>query len=1018
MDFFGVFIRRPVFALMINLAMLVTGAFAYTTLNVEEMPSIEFPIISVATHLPGADPGEIENQITRPVEDAVAVLSGVRTIQSTSSQGASIVTVTFELNVNSNVALQECQTAVQNIFNTFPANTEQPKLVKYTTTDSPILKIAVSGQRSVRDLTDICKNQITDRLQSVDGVGQVKMSGGSLREIQIRLQADRLRAQQLTPSDVAQAVVDQNTVVPGGMVTSTYSQYQLQTNSALPTVAAFADVIVAERSPQLSSSTPSPSAEGVDVPPDYATSQVRVRDVGYVVDGVQEQNSMARLNGRETVVLSVYKSTGGNIMNVVAGVKAQLKALGDSLPSDIKFDIVEDDSVPVRKNVAELNQHLILGSTLACLTVLIFLGSFRHMVIAGVAIPISLVTTFAAMKLMGYTINTMTLLALMLAVGLVIDDAVVILENVTRLMDEKGLAPMDAALQGMQEMGFTVLATTLSLIVLFLPLSFMGGMVGAYFSSFGTTMAFCIFISMVVSFTLTPMMCARLLRAPRGPRKESKMTRVLQDAYIAILQVAIRFRFVVVLLCFACLFATAVLGAKVGKEFKAEDDVGQYNVSLQFPKGWPIGRNDQALKPVEAALRGLRGVTVVLTTIDDDEERVGYTQDDSIADARKALAPFKVFQPSVQGASTKAYQFAIQGDDRSVLQAASQKMLAELAKTPGFVDLGSDVQGAVPEVLVTLDKEKAADLQVDVKTASEALSMLVGGQKITQFTDGNQTYDVRMRLDASERDVPQSLNDLFVPGSGSEPLVPLMSVANVSTGLGPSTLHRYNRQPVVTLSANLTSVLPLQSAVDESKKVFKSLGLPQGYGVSEQGDSQMMAETAVAALQALVLAVLFMYMVLASQFESLLDPLIILLTLPLSVPFALFSLIVANMTLNITSLLGLFLLFGVVKKNAIMQIDHTNKLVEADVPVREAILQANRDRLRPILMTTITLVVALLPLAFSGPTGAMKAPMAVVVVGGQSLCLLLTLIVVPVALTYVADFQRIREWSVWKRFRR
>ena len=1001
MNFFTVFIRHPILALMVNLAMVVTGLYAFFQLNVDAMPALNIATISVVTVLEGASPGQVEVALSKPIEDAVASLSQLDNIKSTSAVGRSEVDITFLTGKDANVALDEVRSKVDALVNDFPTGTKQPVYGKFSSSDSPVIQLAVTGKRNLKELTEIAHYQIQDPLQNVAGVGQIQILGGRERTIQIELEMDKLIQYGLSVNQVQNAITDQNAKVPGGYLTSAYNEYLVSQPGLINTVGDFGRVVVDRSIGAFNSSS--------DDAMNFQEESIFLSQVAKVVDGSAEQRSLARLNGQSTLSLSVMKTSDGNILKVAEGVRSAIHDLKSQLPPDIDIEVVQDNSTYIQDSVNDLMQHLYLGSLLASLTVLIFMGSFRLTVIAMVSIPVSLITTFAFMWALDYTLNYMTLLALTLAVGIVVDDAVVVLENIYRMVEEKGLSPLEASSQGLQEIAFAVIATTCSLTALFLPLAFMPGEVGLYFRCWGITMAVAIMVSMLVSFTLTPVMCAQMLKASAGPPKVSWLTRKMQDSYLVLLRICLRLRWLVLLLVLlTCLWGLSLLKS-VGKEFLAQEDEGYYTVKLSFPKGWSLERTSRELKPVEAALIALPHISQVLTTIDDTDisavtvflamepyaKRKPYTEFQGMDDARKALSQFPLIKPSVTQDGDPQFSYVVVGDELGELEKLTGQMLHKLSKIDGFLDLDSSLVVAVPEVQVLIDPRRALALNVDPSDVAQAVQVLIGGKKVTSFEEKGRSYDVRLRLEASERNNPQDVLQISVPDKQGQ-AVRLDSVADVSTTESPSTIQRYQRKRMVEIRSNLDPKLTLQDAVTKAGETLKELHPPAGYGPQDTGDAKLMDQAAVAAFQAFLLSVLFMYMVLASQFENLLDPLIILCTIPLSLPFALFSLVATGMTLNLFSVLGLFLLFGVVKKNAILQIDRTNQLLAEGRPVEEAILLANKDRLRPILMTTITLVVAMAPVALAGPTGAQKAPMAMVVVGGQSLCLLLTLVVVPV----------------------
>lgn len=1027
MNALAVFVRHPIFTAMINLALALVGLFAYTRLDVDLFPQVDKPEVTVKVTLDGASPDQIETQLTRPIEDAVALVGGIDEINSTSRLGQAEVRVRFNVGTGDpETLLQETRDRVGEIVNDFPDDTKAPTYERYSSADTPVMSLTVSGDRPARELTYLVNTVINDSLSTVEGVAEIEVSGDQNRQIQVNIDAEKLQENNISVTSLMNALKGVDQVIPGGWVTSKYTETLLQISTEMKTAQQFGDVVLS--STAVSQQVPNSS----DKVPTGANAVVKIRDVATVVDGVEEQRSISRYNGQPTISLKVHKNTDANLVKVASSVRKELKELSKRLPSDVTITVVEDTSIYVVQSVDEMTQHLILGAILASLAVLVFLGSFRLMFISAMAIPVSILSTFIMMAVAGYTLNYMTLLALTLAVGLVIDDAVVVLENVWRLMEEEGLEPEEATLRGMKEISLAVLATTCSLVILFLPLSLMPGEVGEYFRSWGTTLAFAITMSMLVSFSLTPMMCAHMLKKVErvGKPKQTWATRMVQAPYALLLRGTLKMKWLVLAMCGVAVLWGGHLLKEIGKEFTAEEDEANYTLNVTLPRGWPISRISETLAPIEKELRALKGVQGVLTTVESSDttqaemqviltpyaDRKPYTQEDSEKDAHAILARYPLLSSL---SADPDIDLKLQGDDIDVLTKAGEKMVAELSKKPGFRAVTSSLQGGQPAVTVRIDRERAADLGVDPDDAGNALRVMVGGVKATDFLDGDRSYDVYVRLPENQRDIPEKLQSLWVSSSNAQVgMVPLSEVASIVQSTIPAQIDRYNRRRVVAIQADLDKSLPQDRALDQTKAVLKSLELPPGYGQKESGSSQLMEETALYAFQAFILSVVLMYMVLASQFENLLDPILILATLPLAIPFALFSLELAGMTLNLFSVLGLFLLFGIVKKNAILQIDRTNQLIAQGVEIEKAILDANVERLRPILMTTITLVVAMIPPALVGPTGATQSPMAVVILGGQTMCLMLTLLLIPAASSYVDRLKNFRHWKIWSMFGR
>ena len=1005
-SFFSVFVRRRVFALMLNLAVVVVGLICYFTLGVDLMPKINVPIVSVSISMPGAPPEVMEQQVTRVVEDAVAVIGGLDSVTSQSMSGSSSVIVRFQLSKDVNLATQEVRDKVNAQLGNLPTDILTPVIEKYDPNASPVISVVLSGG-DPRSLTDLANRTIKPDLQSLDGVGQVQLIGERKRQINIEVDHDLMQAYGVSVTDVRNAVSQQNKEAGGGNLRSALFDVSLRTMGLLTKPSQFDDVVVK-------------TVGGVPF---------KVRDIGRSIDGTTEPTSVSRYDDTPSLTLQVIKTSDANTTRVVEAVKARVAEMRASLPPGVKMVLASDMSVFITESVHDIVEHLVLGSLLASLMVLLFLGDLRSTVIATIAIPCSIIGGFIVMAILGYTLNQITLLALALAVGIVIDDAVVVLEEIHRLMDEEGLSPTEAAEKGIQSIGFAVLATTLSLVVIFLPIAYMPGILGAYFSSYGILMAATIMLSMLVSFTFTPMLCAVFLKNKPHAKKKGRglYDRLLADPYAWMVRLTLRCRFLVILLCLGIAAWGVHMLGQTGKDFIQKQDDGTVTVQLRLPPGRSLGVNDTLVRQIAADLRGrLPEVDYTLSNVGTGgggdvnsatitialkpwEERVKkkptYTAFDARNDTRVMMSRYPSIRSVVNvGSDNQAdLQCVISGPDLLTLQRASQQVMDAMSKQSGYVDIDTNLDVGSPEVRVFVDRERAAYLDVGFYDAASTVQALVGGVKVSSFYQDKDRIDVNLRLKPSQRQRSQVIDLLTVPNSKGE-LVPMSNVVKLESGLAASTIRHYGRQRQVTVSANLMGV-SLQRALEFGQDEVARLKLGPEYKVNFQGDGQYMNEMLLVFLGAFLVSVVFMYMVLASQFESFVDPAIILATLPLCFPFALLSLDLTGNTLNMFAVLGLFLLVGVVKKNAIFQIDTTKALVAEGRPLYEAIVEANRVRLRPIIMTTVTLVVAMLPVAAAGANGWTRAPMAIVIVGGQSLSLLLTLIVVPALYSYAHDFR-------------
>jgi len=1027
-------VRRPVFATMLILSLTVVGIFSFSTLGVDLFPKIDLPTITVTVVNPGASPQEIETEITDKVEGAVNTISGIDELRSTSVEGVSQVFITFLLEKNADIAAQEVRNKVDLIVNELPTTAEQPIVQKLDTDAAPVLRIAVSAPRSLREVTEIADKQIKQRIEAISGVGQVEIIGGRKREIQVWIDPDKMRAFNVTATDVANAVRQQNMEVPGGRVDEGARELTVRTMGRIVDPASFNDLIVGNRGPY----------------------SVKLSDIGYVEDGGEEQRTAARLNGQPAVTLTVSKQSGQNTVAVADAVKERLAEIAPTLPPSVKAEVVGDQSIFIKASLHAIQLHLIEGSILAAIVVFVFLWSFRSTFIAALAIPTSIVATFGLMAAMGFTLNQITMLALTLMVGIVIDDAIVVLENIFRFIEEKGVPPFQAAIEGTREIGLAVSATTLSLLAVFLPVGFMGGIVGRFMSSFGLTSSFAIAVSLLVSFTLTPMLAARLIRrsddAKEGPferatepsdkgSKESRFYRPIDRSYTAMLQWSMNHRWVIVLACGLVIVSIVPLFMFVGKNFLPVDDQSQFEITVRTPEGSTLPATSALTEHIATDLRGLPGVTDTLVTIGSgqqqlvnvasiyvkmspiEERRVSQIQVMTRARSEVLTKYLKQYpnqlRTSVQQVSAISgggfrnadIQYVIGGPDLQKLTKYSEDLLAKMKTIPDVVDADSTLVIGKPEVRVVIDRARAGDLGVRIGDVAQALNTLVAGQKVSTFNAGTDQYDVRVRAIGEFRASVDALKRMIVPSS-KVGWVSLDNLVRLEEGTGPSAIDRLNRQRQVMLLGNVKPGGSQAAVISKMTEFVKEEHMESTYKSGLAGRSKELGRAGYYFMLAFLLSFVFMYMVLAAQFESFIHPITILLTLPLAIPFGILSLLVTGQTVNIFSGLGLLLLFGVVKKNAILQIDHTNGLRAKGMERMEAIIRANRDRLRPILMTTIALVAGMMPLVISsGPGSGTNRSIGVLVVGGQSLCLLLTLLAVPVFYSLFDDLARSRVWG-------
>ena len=1058
---------------MLILAVVVAGATSYANLGIDRFPNIDLPMIRVQTVYPGAAAAEVESEVSQPLEDAVATVAGLDELRSISNDGVSMLMLTFRLDQDINVAAQDVRDAIAGTLNRLPPDIDPPVVQKQDLDSSPIMQIAVSGPRDTRELYFIADRYVKSTIESAAGVGQVTIEGAVERAIQINVDAGKLAAYRTSIMQVHDAIVAQNAEVPGGRVDAGFRELSLRTLGRMPEPEDFNQLVVAT----------------VDKVP------VRLRDLGEAVDLTKERRTLARFNGAPAIVLQVQRQSGMNTVEVIDAVKGRLDTARALLPPDVTIDVLQDQSRYIRAALHEIQKHLISGSIMASLIVLAFMRSWRSTIIAAVAIPTSIIGSFAVMKAMDFTMNNVTMLALVLMVGVVIDDAIIVLENVFRVIEEKGLPPIRAAIEGTREIGLAVLATTLSLVIVFLPVSFLSSVTGRLLYEFGITASVAVMISMLVSFSLTPMMCSRMLRpasatspsadavsnAPAAPASRRGFYRWIDAGYMFFLRQSMRLRWLVLLLVIAVIYTNVPLYRLVKHDYIPTDvDESEFEARVYAPEGVSIVSMEEMINTVEPQVRAISGVTTVLTTVgggsglrgpstasmyirlEDASKRSfswrrlwdatlagnprqalegNYNQRDKMREVRQIIAQYPELRASVrnltsfrQGAPVDI-DFVITGPSLETLADVSERVRQKLSDDTGLVDVDTTLRLDKPNLLAHINRERAAALGVDVQEIADTLRVSVGGDdRVSRFYDAqaDDAFDVELRLVGVDRADTRSISQLYVramqpanEASAAPPLelsaVPLISglgfdgrsspltrIDNVVTfeeTFSPSRIDRLDRQRMAAIRANLAPGFALADGIEAVQKAVEELGLPPGYTTRVMGRARELERTLEEFVWICALSFVCMYIVLAAQYEHLIHPITILLSLPIAVPFGLLSLWIGGETLNLYSALGILVLFGMVKKASILQIDHINQLRAGGMPREQAILQGNRDRLRPILMTAISFIAGMIPLLIAtGPGAEERRSIAVLVVGGMALSLLLTLVAVPVIYSILDDF--------------
>jgi HAE1 family hydrophobic/amphiphilic exporter-1 len=1027
-------IKRPVFATMLMVALLVLGIMSYRRLAIDEYPDITYPTISVNTSYQGASPEVIERDISRPIEEALNTVQGIREITSTSQEGSSSVRVNMQLGVNVMEAQQDVIAKVARIRRSLPPDALDPVIVRYDPNDRPIMSIAVqSSERTIRDLTDLADQVISNRLESIPGVGGVNIGGGTGREIHVQLNADALRAYEISPAQVTQALSRENQEVPAGRVYRGDTERLVRVTGRITNPLAFGDVVVSTR-------------DGVPI---------RVRDLATVVDGAQERRSATFVGTRENgetraVSMDILKISGANTVEVADMVRAKIDELKSSLPADIEMKVIRDDSVKIRSALHDVQLTIMLGAVLTIFIIYLFLNSWRSTVITGLTLPVSVISAFFAMWVFGFTINTMTLLALSLAIGLLIDDAIVVRENIVRHI-EMGKDHYRASKEATDEIGLAVLSTTMAVVAVFIPVAFMGGQIGKIFYQFGVTVAFAVLVSLFVSFTLDPMLSsiwadpeiehgghADTRKRARNPVRRfafwfNDLFERTADGYKKWLAAALRHRAVVMTVALLSITGAFMLYPVLGFTWLPDFDAGEFDVNFRTPtgsrveyslaKGQEVAKLIRKIPEVEFTYlnigagggRGSNGGSIYVRLA--DKQARDRSQQEIQTDLRKQLPSVPGVRPSIGGSRSifggmgQPIRIFVQGPEPTRLKIAADQVLQTIRNVPGVAEPTSSDEGEIPQLDVKVDRQQAWAAGLGISNISATLQPLFQGARATRWEDENgYSHDVIVVYPDSTRVSPEDVARIPVlsanidPKSGRAVTVPLAQVAEIRAGVGPQQIERRALERQVSLSAGVLTGYNVGDVADAAKAAISQLGLPPGYHTVFGGDVQNLEETKGYVLEAIILAIVFIYLILASLFGSFIQPLAILMALPLSFVGVAIALLVTKGSLNVMSMIGIIMLMGLVTKNGILMIDFVNHERERGVDRLTATLSAARVRLRPIIMTTCAMIFGMLPLALAIGEGAeQRSPMAHAVIGGLVTSTLLTLFIVPVVYTLLDD---------------
>lgn len=1012
------FIKRPVFTTMIVMLLVVFGLGAYPSLGIDLNPDVEFPIVTVTITYTGASPEEMESLITKPVEDAVSSVSGIKTLSSVSREGTSQVTLEFEFGTNPKLAANEIREKVAGVRKRLPDQIDEPVVQRFDITAQSIVYFSLaSDTRSRGEIRKLAIDVVKDELQRMDGVAQVDVFGATDREIHIFIDPKKIESYNISFQQIRDAINDQNLNTPGGKVNEKGIELTVRTMGKYKSVDEIKNIIVANQDGRL----------------------ITLKDVVTIEDGWAEERVYAHTNGTPSVIISVQKQSGTNTVDVAERVKKAMDSMQTNvLPQDIKVSIVRDSSKYIRSSVEDVMVSLLFGGLLAVVITFLFLQNTRATMIGAIAIPTSIIATFFAMKVMGFTLNNMSLMGLSLAVGILIDDAIVVIENIFRHMED-GLSPMEAARIGTTEISLAVVATTLSILAVFVPVGNMGEIIGQFFKQFGITVAFAVAFSLFVAFTLTPTLAAYWLKNNHGESLQSRWSWLqkildvwengflsLRDNYKLILQWALKRPKKLVALAVLSLFLNGLLLPFIGVEFQPTYDSGEFNVMLTASSGTSMEKMKELVEPIEKEVlsipelesafvligtnRQLNKVNIGIRLVDSDKRSRSMSQImDQLRIKFRTVQNLKVAVQSNQGigkGDSRPVQVGIRGPELEVLNRSAFDLAEAIKQISGTTDVDISSDQSEPEVQVKLDPVRAAELGINSTIAGEVIQMaFLGITTKNQYNVADSDYDIRVQMQPSNRLSMSDVANLRI-SSKTGGFVRLADIANVKFSSGPTQIDRESRQRQVIVYANTVGV-STGEVLTKIKEIIPSINLPLGYTYKFVGQAQMMQDSFKEIGKALLLAIVLIYMVLAAEFESFIHPLTIMLSLPFSLVGAVLGLLISGKTINMMSLIGIIMLMGLVTKNAILLIDHTIQLRNNGMSIQDALVEAGVLRLRPILMTTMAMIFGMMPVALGLGAGAeLRSSMGVVLIGGLITSTFLTLIIVPLVYFLIDQMQQ------------
>lgn len=999
-------LKRPVLAIVIIIAMLAVGIVSFGSLSVNQYPDVDTPTINVAVVESNTSPDQIEANITKKVEDAVGEISGVKHITSSVSEGLSNTTIEFELEKSSDQAVQEVRDKVSGIRGDLPRDINEPIITKYDANAAPILSLAVTGNMSNKELSRLVDDSISKQLNTVKGVGAVNVYGDQEREIHIKIDKQKMNAFNLSTTELVNSLGSDNINQSSGKLSNGTTEIGIKTDAAVKSLDDFKNIIVAKRN----------------------GSEIKLGDVAEIEDGIKDKDSLSYYNGKETIGIDVVKQSGSNTVDVADAVKKEVAVLKASVPQGVNIDIVSDGSTSIRDSANDVEKTLVEGCILAVVIVFVFLKDLRSTGISAVALPISIITTFAVMKVLNFSINMMTLMGLSLAVGLLIDDAIVVIENVVRHL-MMGKSPLQAAKDGTDEIGLAVIATSLSIAAVFIPFALTTGMVGRFAKQFGLTVAASVMISLFVSFTLVPLMSSKYLKG-EGEKSIPVIGKFLDwfnagfdkitGLYSKLLKNVLDHRGITVLVTIGLLAGSMLLATKINITFITSADMGQIAVTANLDSGMTLDNASKLTGQIEGIIKKNPDVVSLYSTVKKsqinitaklkDKDKRKENIDNLVSDVRKDLSNIPGIDLSVIKSGGmipgKALQYNIKGDDFASVQAYAAKAADAMRKIPGAADVSTSYKAGKPEVKLEVDRDKAADLGVSPTAVSNTLNILLNGSVVTHYQTDADKYDVKMQLKDGDRKDFSSLNGIYVTNSSGS-MVPIDQVTKTVFATSASTINRYDKKRNIQLSTNYSGISESQFT-SAFQKNLKAIPVPNGVTLGSGGTQEMMSDGFVSMATGLLMGILLIFLIISAQFESFVDPLAILLSLPLAIIGAILGLFLAHKAFDMMTGIGIIMLMGLVTKNAILLIDFAKQGMKEGLTIKEALLRAGHTRLRPIIMTTLAMIFGMIPTAIATGTGSeQRVSMAYAIIGGLITSTLLSLLFIPVVYTFLNDLKHL-----------